>query len=389
MLTAVALYFLRFCMRLCYLPLRLLKPVDKIVFLSRQDDTPGLDFRMLSKELRRTSPNTEIVMLCRRIPDNLSGRFLYIFHIFNQMYHLATAKAAVLDGYCIPASILKHRKELKIYQMWHAMGLIKKFAYTAIDTPEGSPRRVAEILRMHRGYHRIFCSAPGITADIAKCYDAPEETVLPIGMPRIDFLTDEALFSEKRRQIFAQYPELDDKKPIILYVPTFRRNGKMPPSLESAVDLSRYHLVIKGHDDAVKIFTSGGEISTLSDFSGMEWLSVASFAVTDYSAILYEAVTAKLPVCLYCGDRSEYDAVRGLSLDYDALPFPHCRTPEEVIEAIDSSKFDFEAMDDFCEKSVTARHLHTTKAIAYLILAGMTGETPTFEQIINNPLFLK
>ena len=45
------------------------------------------------------------------------------------MYYLATSKVCVLDGYCIPASILKHKKKLKIIQIWHASGAIKKFGY--------------------------------------------------------------------------------------------------------------------------------------------------------------------------------------------------------------------------------------------------------------------
>lgn len=389
MLKTILLHGLRLALQLCYLPFRLLRPGDKIVFISRQADRPGMDFLMLAEELRRSSPDTKVVMLCRMIPNTLGGKLFYILHMFRQMYHLATARAVVLDGYCIAACLLKHHKQLKIYQLWHALGLLKNFGYTALGTPEGSSPRIAEIFRMHRGYHRIFCSAPDIVPAIAKCYDAPEEIVLPIGLPRIDFLTTPSLLAEKRRQILELYPALADEKPVILYVPTFRRRGEVPASPERAIDLNRYHLVIKGHDDAVRVITAAGEFSVPADLTGLEWLAAASFVVTDYSAILFEAFTAGLPVCLYCGDRSQYDAVRGLAIDYDTLPAPHCQTPQEVADAIDRQAFDREAIDAFCETMVAARHLHTTKAIAHLIRIGMQGETPAFEEIKKNSAFVK
>ena len=41
------------------------------------------------------------------------------------MYHLATSRACIVDTYIIPVSILKHRDELIIIQIWHALGAIK------------------------------------------------------------------------------------------------------------------------------------------------------------------------------------------------------------------------------------------------------------------------
>ena len=66
-----------------------------------------------------------------------------------QMKHaIATSKVLVLDSYCIAASILHHRKSLKIIQMWHAMGGYKKFGKSILDMEEGSSAKLADVMVM-------------------------------------------------------------------------------------------------------------------------------------------------------------------------------------------------------------------------------------------------
>ena len=72
--------------------------------------------------------------------------------MLTQMYHIATSKVVVLDGYCIAASVLNHKPDTKIVQMWHALGTIKKFGYQVLGTEEGSDPDVARIMRMHKNY---------------------------------------------------------------------------------------------------------------------------------------------------------------------------------------------------------------------------------------------
>lgn len=375
MIKSSCLICFRCMLRICYTPFKLLKRRDKVVLLSRQVDKPGLDFLMLSEEIKRISPDTEIVILCKRIGNGIAAKAEYFFHMLVQMYHLATSKAAVLDGYCITACILKHREGIKIYQIWHALGLLKNFAYTALGNKEGTTAATAEIMCMHRGYHRIICSSEALIGKIAACYDAPEEIMLPIGLPRIDFLTSPQLLDSTLREIFTVYPELSNGKPSILYAPTLRKGKEVSADeLIRATDFKKYNLIIKKHNGDEEIITDKGHFSRADDFTGLEWLAAANYAVTDYSAIIFEAMCAGLPVFLYCFDRNNYNTVRGFATDYASIPAPHCDNAADLMREIENYTPDTASVEKFLDIHVSARKLHTTKALAYVITEEMHGK---------------
>lgn len=390
MIFAFLMHLFCISLRLIYLPFKILRPRNKVVFISRQSSRPGMDFLMLAEELKKQNQELEIVILCRYIEKGLKSKILYGFHIFRQMYHLATAKACVLDGYCIAACVLRHHKELKIYQIWHAVGLLKNFGHAAQGLKEGSSPRTVRIMRMHRGYHRIMCSSEKIVADIARCYDANEELFMPLGLPRVDFLTGEDSLAACKEKIFQKYPALGGGKQVILYAPTFRKKPTMKrPPLEENVDFSRYHLIKKSHGGRVELHTEEGRFNIPDEFSGVEWIAAADYVVSDYSAIMFEALAAKRPVALFCYDLEDYGVDRGFAIDYHKIPLPVCATAEKVIETIEGNAFDYEAMDAFCEHYVASKDLHSTAAISYLITEEMKGNAVSYKEIAAMPQFCK
>lgn len=369
MLKTLFMIGFRGVLSVCYLPFRLLKPQNKIVYLSRQQDKPGMDFTMLQQAVQTADPSVKQVMLCKTIGKSLSSKIRYGFHLFPQLYHLATAKAAVLDGYCISACLLKHHKQLKIYQLWHALGLLKNFGYAAIGNREGSSARTANIMRMHRGYHKILCSSPHVIEGLSRCYDAPPQQFLPIGMPRIDFLTDQDLQVTTKQSILQTFSQLQQDKPILLYAPTFRKGKTLDVSgLVQAVDLQRYHLVIKLHNGNEQIVTQDGVAAYHSHYSGLEWLAAADVVITDYSAIVFEAMTAQKPVILYCFDKDEYGVDRGFATDYDSIPAPQCMTPQAVMQAVEQVPYKPDNVQTFLQHHVTATQGTCTKDLCNIIL---------------------
>ncbi|MBQ7095126.1 MAG: CDP-glycerol glycerophosphotransferase family protein [Clostridia bacterium] len=390
MISAFLMHLFCILLRLIYLPFKALRPRNKVVFISRQGNQPSMDFLMLAEELKKQNSALEVVILCRYIKKGLISKILYAFHMLRQMYHLATSKACVLDGYCIAACVLRHHKQLKIYQLWHAVGLLKNFGYAAEGLKEGSSSQTIRIMRMHRGYHRIMCSSEKIVSDIARCYDAEEERFMPLGLPRVDFLTDPNALSACREKILKECPALQGEKQVILYAPTFRRNPscKRPP-LEESIDLTRYHLIKKSHGGRVVLHTEEGEYNIPDRFSGVEWIAAADYVVSDYSAILFEALAAGRPVALFCYDLEDYGADRGFAIDYHKIPLPVCVTADQVAKTIEANAFDHKAMDEFCGHYVAARSLRSTAAIGYLIAEEMEGKSISFEEIAAMPQFQK
>ena len=126
-----------------YAVVKLIPPRDKVTFINRQSDEPGIDIRLLAQAVKDRKPKYDTVILSKK----LNGAS-YIFHILKQIYHISTSKVVILDSYCIAISVLNHKKSLQVIQMWHAMGSMKKFGYAMLGKEEGSDPDVARIMRM-------------------------------------------------------------------------------------------------------------------------------------------------------------------------------------------------------------------------------------------------
>ncbi len=90
--------------------LKLLPQQKKVVFLSRQSDSPSIDITMLQDKITELHPDYKTIVLCKKLNNGISSAIEYCFHMLRQMYHLATSEIAILDSYCIAVSIMHHQK---------------------------------------------------------------------------------------------------------------------------------------------------------------------------------------------------------------------------------------------------------------------------------------
>lgn len=314
-------------MNAVYALFKLRKTQHKIAFISRQSETPSLDFRYLIHRLKAAYPEYTVEVHCKMIPASLGGKVQYVGELFRQMKAMATAEVVVLDGYCILASMLKHKKHLKIVQLWHALGAFKKFGKSILGKEGGKSPAVADAFKMHNNYDLIAASGEKCVPFFAEAFGQPKEKFVPIGIPRMDYLTDSDETERLRAQIFKRYPALNNGKKNILYVPTFRDNAEDTVALQQAtaalvkaVNYSDYNLIVKHH----VVDTNQEEIYTDSNlnreageqFTGMEFMAVCDCVVTDYSSILYEALLKELPLYIYCFDSEKYIDERGFYIDF-------------------------------------------------------------------------
>lgn len=292
----------------------------KVTFLSRQSDEPSLDFLLLEEEIRRQCPDCETVFLCRRMGDGALALVRDFFVIVKQMKHLAESRVCILDSYSIPVSILKHKKELFVLQIWHAMGAIKKFGYQSLGREGGRDARLARAMEMHKGYDAIVSGSQAMVPFFAEAFDAPRKKFLPVGMPRIDYLLEN---EEKLRHVVrSQHPEWKGKT-VVLYAPTFRRNREyQTDDLLRAMDWDKYVLIVKGHP-LKELEVSDSQAETCDSYSAMELLPAADIVITDYSAISIEAAALLKPVYFYVYDLEEYARDTGLNIDLEA-EMPGC-----------------------------------------------------------------
>lgn len=369
-----------FVMNVFYFFYKLKKPQNKIAFISRQGDKPSIDFRYLINEIKLNYPDYEVEVHCKMIPESFGGKLLYIKEMFTQMKAMAASKVVVLDGYCILASMLNHRKSLTIIQLWHALGAFKKFGKSILDMEGGSSSETAAAFKMHNNYDLIAASGEKCVPHFAEAFGQDESKFVPIGIPRMDFLTSGEENERLCDLIFREYPELDNGKKNILYVPTFRDTDEDREALKAAteelvkrVNYDEFNLIVKHHvvDTNKEEIYVGSHMNVKSGerFNGMDFMAVASCVITDYSSVIYEALLKDLPIYLYCFDSDKYINERGFYIDFwRDIPALYSKSAKGICRFInDGNTADEEKINAFKEAYVNKAYDNVTAVWAEII----------------------
>jgi CDP-ribitol ribitolphosphotransferase len=348
-----------------YMILKLLPTKDKVVFISRNSRETSLDFRLLVNEISKSKNDLKIVILNHR----MSNKFRHMIDILIEMYHLATSKSCVIDSYVIAVSILKHKNTLKIIQIWHGLGTVKKFGYNTLDKKAGSPSWLAQLMNMHRNYSYVCCGSKAMAPVFATSFNVPKNIIMPIGMPRVDYLLDKKQQTKNRQKILEKYPNLCGKK-VILYAPTFRKRDKIrAQELIDEIDFSEYALIIKQHRlDKTKYQQNQNTIIFKDNYDIVELLPSAHYVITDYSAVVFEAALLSKPIFFWDYDFEKYEDSCGFSFDYKStMPGIISPSASKIIEAIKQNDYSLAQIKDFARKFVDVRDGTCTKRIKELI----------------------
>lgn len=331
----------------------------KIFFLSRQSKKLSLDYKLLIEELNEKYPNYKIVTMNNMLGKSLIDKIKYIRIMIIQMYHLATSKTCVIDGYNPVVSVLKHKKKLRIIQIWHSMGAIKKFGYQTLDKECGSSSKVARVMKMHKNYDLIVTGSKAMIPYFSEAFNASEEKFINCGLPRIDYLLHES--KKNKEKILKDYPELKNKK-VILYVPTFRKNeGYYINKLEDSIS-EPYELIIKGHP--LK------KVNNKYDkYTSLELLSVADYVITDYSAISIEACVLDIPIYFYLYDIDDYKKKVGLNIDLEKeMKKVSFKDAKSLIKNIEKNNYPYNELKKFKNKYLdNTKGDSTEKLVKYIV----------------------
>jgi CDP-ribitol ribitolphosphotransferase len=359
--------FVVLSMNLVYFFLKLLPTQNKVSFHSRLVEEEPLDFRLIKEEIENRDPDCKTVFLLKRLPKSFLGKIGYVFYLLNRMYHIATSKACVIDSYIIPISVLDHKKNLIVIQIPHGMGAIKKVGYQVIGKDEGSDEIVAEEMKMHRNYDYVIANGPEAGKWYVEGYRIDPDTINLAGMPRIDYLRDTKDNIDPK--VKKMCPTLDKKKTIV-YIPTFRRGKSVETEdLINAVDYDKYNLIITCHpNNRITSKNPNVIISTNEDVLYHEWIKVADYFITDYSAVVFEALLLNKKIFLYVYDFDEYEKERGFNLNwFKELPEYTSKDPKEIVNLINKDNYDLSKLDDIKDRYLSARNNNCTKEIVDLI----------------------
>ncbi|MBE6028704.1 MAG: hypothetical protein E7226_00900 [Clostridiales bacterium] len=346
-------------LRAMYVPFKALGVKTRIAFISRQADRPTEDIRMLSDCIRKKCPDAECVVLARKLEG--TNPVAYGFHMLRQMKYLASSKVVVLDGYCIAASVLEHKKETKIVQMWHALAAIKKFGYQTLDMPSGRSSETARIMKMHRNYDYVITPSEETGRLYCDTFDVGPEKLRYYGLPRVDLIRteDEDFAADVRREY-----GFDDGREVILYAPTFRKGRKVEAGpVIRAAEQEGFHIIVKLHP----LYDDGSDYVDRK-YSSYEWLKVCDRVITDYSALGLEAVLTGKPVYFYTYDIEKYREEVGLNIDPEIeMPWASARNTESLRELL-RAQYDTDKENAFLNKYISVSTDGCTERLADFLI---------------------
>lgn len=350
-------------LNIIYLFIKIIPTQEKIVMLSRQSNKPSIDFELIKEEILRRNDKIEIIMLCRVLRQDFKERIKYCFYILKCMYHIATSKVCIIDGYSIPISLLKHKKNLEIIQIWHASGAIKKFGYQSIDKKEGRGTEIAKIMKMHKNYSHVIAPSNATANFYKEAFGIEREKLVINGLPRLDYILANKSNDKKIKEFYKKYPKFKNKnKKTILYVPTFRKGSDGVNEAQKLIDrvnFAKYNLIIKLHplDKNSKAY----KYMVNRKYNTFDLLKIADYIITDYSAVAFEASILNKPLYFYVYDVDNYRKTRGLNVDlFEEMNSSTSKDIKKIIKSIESNKYNYEELKEFRNKYMENNYYNTT-----------------------------
>lgn len=383
----IVVYLMRFGLNLIYMFLKLL-PTDphKVLFLSRQSNELTLDFEKTQQRLREVFPEIKIVTLCNRLEGEQSGGLAsFAVTTLKSMYHMATSKVCVLDAYWPAVSILHHKKDFKVIQMWHALGKIKQSGYQSLGRESGRSVVMAKLMKMHENYDYIIAGGAAWNPYYCQSFGTTEDKLVNCGLPRIDHLLESA--EQNRQAVFAAYPGFKDKK-VILYAPTFRKNIALHwEELADAVVSANatrpegqpeFVLIVKGHPNQ-KLETGGRPgVYDCPEWKAVDLLAACDVLITDYSAIAIEGAVLNRPTYYFVYDYEEYREKNGMNIDlFQVMPGCVYRNGSEIIAQISGRPYPAQRLAAYRKKYLPEDLGSSTMKVANLILKCMDLQIET------------
>ncbi|MDO4177401.1 MAG: CDP-glycerol glycerophosphotransferase family protein [Bacillota bacterium] len=349
-------------MRAAYAPIKLFPQKNKIAILSRQSKQKPEDIRALEDYLREKHPELELTVLVKMV-----GGIGYAFHMLRQMHAIASSKTVVVDGYCIAASVLKHKTGTRIIQIWHSSAAIKKFGYQCLDKPSGHSSETARVMCMHRNYDYVICPSMATGRLFCQGFDTTEDRLRLFGLPRL-----EKMIEPEEEMVSHAKAEMKDEREIVLYVPTLRkvRPVELAP-LAEAIDSDRYRLVVKLHPLDRILDEEGVDFG--EEYSTGQWLKICDHVITDYSALGVEATLLNKPMYFYVYDIDRYQEETGININpLEEMEWCSSDRAEDIAHMIEG-EYDFDRLRAFRDKYIEIDPENCTEKLAEFIVETVNG----------------
>ncbi|MDU1490553.1 MAG: CDP-glycerol glycerophosphotransferase family protein, partial [Staphylococcus epidermidis] len=139
--------------------------------------------------------------------------------------------------------------------------------------------------------------------------------ILPVGYPRNNYLLNRINDVGLHKRIFSEI-NIDPTKRVLLYAPTWKTNSSdddVFPINEQL--LKHYNVIYKGHVESQNDLVPEGVIIPPNNIETQDLIIISDVVLTDYSSIIFDALTVDKKGCLYTPNHSQYVEERGVYQD--------------------------------------------------------------------------
>ncbi|MFJ8263049.1 CDP-glycerol glycerophosphotransferase family protein [Rummeliibacillus sp. NPDC094406] len=310
----------------CYKIMTIFRPIQKnkvVIPLYRQKVLEG-NLKAVYDELKKSQPQLEFQFI---IPSNKTN-----LKLFKEIAYISNAEYILLDDYYLPIYLIQPRKGTNVVQLWHAAGAFKKFGYSTVNTKFGPSSDYLKAIPVHSHYTHVFVSSENMIPYYAEAFNMSQNNIFPIGVPRIDFFTDEQLVKQTKQKIFNTLTLEQQHMVKVLVAPTYRADSHYRESdmdmMEELITISKTIakdklIIFVGHPyidkDKFQKLQETGNVFLGNQFSTNEWMLVADAFITDYSSAIFEFALLHKPLAHYVPDLEEYKKSRGLYNDIEVI----------------------------------------------------------------------
>lgn len=256
------------------------------------------------------------------------------------------ASVVILESY-LPDNI---KPNGTIIQLWHGTPLKRLF----LDSKE--PKQNIDIFNYRaRKYNKLIkqdyfiTDVESINYVFESAFPMHETKIVSCGYPRNQYLL------EYKRDIneidsIKQLLNLNKEKKTILYTPTWRDNKDEEFLLEFPEEIkSKYNIIYKYHEEDHS--NKHKNYIDTAQFETQQLILVSDIVISDYSSIIFDALTIDKQVYLYTPDFKVYDYNRGLYKHiYELVNENQYFEKEDLFKAILSGEY-YDINEKFINKN--------------------------------------
>ena len=257
-----------------------------------------------------------------------------------EAYEFATAKVIISN---VKRKYPFYKKKGQYYiQTWHGCFMLK---YIEAEVEKKLSARYVRESRKDSAITDLMLSGSGLASEVMHQSFWYSGEVYECGQPRDDIFFH--CTAEEIRELKKKHRLPQDVK-IAVYAPTFRDGDESYPydmiDVKAVMDglhqkgSSEWVMVIRLHPNVAcqsARFQYGEKVLDGSKYTDpQELFLMADLLITDYSSVMMDFGLMKKPVFLFVPDLEVYKRARGVRGFFEDLPFPRCRSNEELENAI-------------------------------------------------------